>query len=160
MKRELSTHAAAAKAIRSELRKNGIDGIVSAKSYSGGSSVDIRITDQLPGVVRQVEAFANQFQHGHFDGMTDSYCYSNRRDDLPQVQFVFVHAGYSDELRQSAWDYFRNWHAGYDLYPEGYVEAQELCHDVSQQVYRVLKGSQGSFWRTRKPKLVIPGVVA
>ena len=63
-----------------------------------------------------------------------------------------VNVEYSDEMYQAAWDYFRNWHAGYDDKPEDYTEAQRYDYDIAQQVWRVLNGSQGHFWADRKPK--------
>ena len=40
--------------------------------------------------VAMVEAITSKYKLGHFDGMTDSYEYSNRRDDVPQVAYVFL----------------------------------------------------------------------
>lgn len=86
-----TNHTAAAKLIRAEIKKRGIKASVRSKSYAGGESITVRIeTDMTPAAREAIEAFCSQFQAGHFDGMTDSYDYSNRRSDLPQVRHVFV----------------------------------------------------------------------
>ena len=128
----LSTHAAAAKMIRAELKRHGIPGRVTSESYAGGSSVSVHLADPLPATVAAVEAFANQFQYGHFDGMTDCYDFSNRRDDLPQVKFVMVYADYSDEIQAAAAAY-----------------AKEL----GVEFWLVLSGRFEGFWTSRKPRV-------
>lgn len=150
-KRELSTHAAAAKMIRAEMKKRGIKGRVRSSTFSMGDSVTVTVEDLLPGVVKELEAFVNQFKYGHFDGMTDMYAYSNRREDIPQVKYVTVNAHYSHEMKQEAWEYLRTWLAGYEDKPESYTEAQRCDYDISSNVYRVLNGSLSSFWISRKP---------
>lgn len=142
MSKQISDHAAAAKMIRAELKKNGIAATVRARSYSGGSSVDVTITeDVLPATKHAVEEFCSRFQQGHFDGMTDSYDYSNRRDDLPQVRFVFVRVDYSDELRTAAREYVAA--------INGIDEWQR-----DQYVNLVIAGrwDDGEFWLSRKPR--------
>ena len=125
-----SNHAAAAQMIRAELKKNGIRATVKSRVYSGGSSVDVKIQqDVCPATRKQVEAFANRFQYGHFDGMTDSYEYSNRDESLPQVRFVFVTVDYSDEIIEAAKAY-----AGDAFWP-------------------AINGVWGAFWRQHKPRV-------
>ena len=102
-----TAHAAAAKLIRAELKKHGIKASVRAKSYAGGSSISVNVDDELPATVEAIRAFTSKFEYGHFDPMNDLYEYSNSRDDIPQVGFVFVNNHLSDELRQAAWDYGR-----------------------------------------------------
>ena len=100
-----SEHAQVAGIIRKEMKKHGVVGKVSCKSYSGGSSVSVSLQSAAPWVKDQVEAFANQFQYGHFDGMTDCYEYSNSRKDLPLVKFVFVNNNFTDEEKAQAREY-------------------------------------------------------
>lgn len=138
-----STHAAAAAAIRAELKAHGIKGTVTSKSYSMGSSVNVKLTgDVLPATRDAVEAFAARFQYGHFDGMTDSYEYSNRDDSRPQVKFVFVSVDYSDELRAAA---------------RAYVEARwngAGRYDADSLTWQVMNGSyECDFWTARKPRV-------
>lgn len=92
-KREITPHAAAAKAIREELKAKFPDHKFSVRSssFSMGNSVDVLCPASLdPDKVDEVQAIAGKYQAGHFDGMNDIYETSNRRDDLPQVKFVHV----------------------------------------------------------------------
>ncbi len=93
----LTPHAACAKAIRTELKAAFPDVKFSVKSrgFSMGNSVTVRYpaTGLHPHEIQRVKAIAERYQVGHFDGMTDSYDYSNRRDDLPQVKYVHVERG-------------------------------------------------------------------
>lgn len=123
MAKQKSSHAAAAAEIRKELKKHGIEARVRSESYSMGSSVRVRIFNQPPWVAKKIEAFANQYQYGHFDGMQDLYEYSNRRDDLPQVKFVFVDNEFSDEMREAAWKWYRETFAEAAEAPEDYKQA-------------------------------------
>lgn len=136
-----TTHAAAAKAIRKELKANGITARVRSSVYAGGSSINIRIEqDLMPAAVAEVESFCKRFQYGHFDGMTDSYEYSNSREDLPQVKFVFVEVVYSDEIKAAAKDYIAN--------IDGIDE-----FDRDRYAYMALRGRYGDFWTSRKPRI-------
>ena len=101
MTKQLSQHAAAAHQIRRELKSQGVEATVRARTFSGGDAVDVILYDPLPATVEKVEAFARQYQYGSFDGMQDLYEYTNRRDDLPQVKYVQVHTRYSDEIREA-----------------------------------------------------------
>lgn len=140
MTKKLSDHAAAAKIIRAELKRHGIKAQVRARSYAGGSSVDVNLLeDVLPATLREIKAFVSRFQYGHFDGMTDSYEYSNRSEDLPQVRFAFVNPHYSDELRADAEAYVRE--------IQGIAE-----YEVGRYVSLVLAGTWGDFWTSRKPR--------
>ena len=133
MTKQTSTHAAAAKMIRAELKRHGIQARVISKSYAGGNSVDVYLTDPLPATLDKVQEYVWQFQYGHFDGMRDSYQLSNYRVDLPQVRFAFVHAEYSDEIRQAA-----------------EAEAQRMN---LPDAYMLLNGRTGNFWTSRKPRI-------
>lgn len=141
-----STHATAAQAIRKELKKHGINASVRSDSYSMGSSVRVRIQQDItPAAKKEIEAFCNQFQYGHFDGMTDCYEYSNRNDSLPQVKFVFVEVDYSDEIKQAAKDYISRI-SGIEEY------------ERDRYSWMALNGSWGNFWSSRKPRVRIPAV--
>lgn len=89
MTRKLTQAAIAAQEIRTRLKAAGIKATVRSSNFAGGDSVDISLTDAT--TVEKARAIAGAFQCGHFDGMTDSYEYSNKRDDVPaQVMFVNV----------------------------------------------------------------------
>ena len=144
-----TTHAAAALAIRQELKRRGIVGRVTSKSYSGGSSVDVHVTDLAPVVVRELREHFQQYAIGTFDGRDDSYNYTNRRDDLPQVQFVFVNSHISDALAARIWDYCRRTFAELSGAPE---QCDENAYFAgldgygAQIVGRAYDGRIGSFW--------------
>lgn len=89
--RELTPWAATAKEIRKELRAKwpNVRFRVRSESFAGGSAVDIYWTD---GPTReQVRDVVGKYEYGYFDGMTDCYYITNRRDDIPQVKFVQLH---------------------------------------------------------------------
>jgi hypothetical protein len=91
MEKKLSESALAAKMIREELKKEfpEIKFEVVNDNYSLGSSIDILWND---GPERdQIYDIVNKYKMGHFGNRTDSYEYSNRRKDLPQVTCIFVH---------------------------------------------------------------------
>jgi hypothetical protein len=99
MARQLRQSSICAKAIRAELKKefSGIKFQVTSKSYSGGNSVDVFWIDgPSTDSVRKV---IGKYQYGHFDGMTDCYDYSNRRENIPQVKFVFANRRMSSETK-------------------------------------------------------------
>lgn len=86
---KISTHAAAAKAIRAELKENfpSIKFSVRSESYAGGNNVCI---SWINGPTEEeVEKIVNKYEYGSFNGMTDSYEYDNVKKDIPQVFYVF-----------------------------------------------------------------------
>jgi preprotein translocase subunit SecF len=98
----LSTHAQAAKQIRAHIKKLGLKASVKASSASMCSSVDVYLKNPKPSDLKEVRAYAQQFQQGHFDGMNDIYEMSNRNKNLPQVKFVTVSPRFDDEIKQKA----------------------------------------------------------
>ena len=103
-KTNISAHAAAAKQVRAFMKEQGIKGFVKAARGAGTSSIRVTLPNGTPADTATVREFANQYQYGHFDGMHDSYEFSNCREDLPQVKFVFVEAEFDKELKQKALD--------------------------------------------------------
>lgn len=151
-----STHAAAAKMIRAELKKHGISATVRSKSYAGGDSITIGLINELPATVAAVKAFAGRFEMGHFDGMRDIYEYSNRNSDLPQVKFVFVQNDLTNEVRQAAWEYVKATWGGMEGAPASFVDAwQHNCRNGNGRdlLTRALSETRGGFWATRKVRV-------
>ena len=146
-KREMSEQAKAAKLIRAHLKAQGIKARVTSDSASMTSSVNVELTDELHPVVEAVEAYAKQYQQGHFDGMTDSYDYSNRRDDLPQVRFVFVRNERSEEMQASLWAYCQANHADASDHESPYH------HEDYVLVARLFAGEWGTWLSDRKPRV-------
>jgi len=95
-----SSHAAAAQQIREKLKAAfpDVKFSVTSESYSGGNSVHVEWTDGP--TTSMVENISGAYQYGHFDGMTDSYDYSNSRDDIPQVKYVQERRTMSDKTRE------------------------------------------------------------
>ena len=152
-KTTMSNHAAAAKQVRAFVKKLGLKGSVRGEAASMTDSVRVVLENASPAQIDQVKEFANQFQYGHFDGMCDIYEYSNSRDDIPQVKYVFVRSDYSDDMKQKALDAitkkfniepltYGNHHRRFDAY--GSEE------DIDVVIHRTLGGRGGfpnvPFW--------------
>ncbi len=88
----MTNTALAAQAIRKELKEvfPFIKFKVQSQRYAGGDSVSIYYFDQRIDT-KNIYKIVGKYQYGHFDGMTDSYEYNNRRNDIPQVRHVMVH---------------------------------------------------------------------
>ena len=140
----ISTHAAAAKAIRTQLKKHGIKGRVTCSTYSMGDSVSVHVKNVEPWAYKEIDTFCNQFQYGSFDGMQDLYEYTNNRDDIPQVKYVMVSNDFDDSWYQKAYDYLRSEWSDYQDKPANYNDAQNergAVDWVSSEVWQVLNGS-------------------
>ena len=149
MTKELSTHAAAAKLIRKEIKARGLKARVTSQTYSGGNSVHIAFEDLKPSVFDSIESFCNQFQYGSFDGMTDSYNYDNRNDELPQVRFVTATNTPSDTMREMIYTFLRTTYAGGEELPATYLEGCNLSLQgeyMSSRVWRQFKNQTSDFW--------------
>ena len=98
--KEQSNHAGAATMIRDILKKAfpRTKFRIRARSYSMGSSVDVYWTDGPTS--KEVEPLIKHHEYGEFDGMTDSYNYTNRREDIPQVKFVMTQRDMSPEVKE------------------------------------------------------------
>lgn len=85
-----STHSAAAKQIKAELKAAFPSVKFSVKSdiFSGGDAVRIRYEDGP--TTKQVDEIVGKFQEGSFNSYEDLYEYDNRNEDLPQVKYVQV----------------------------------------------------------------------
>ena len=62
-------------------------------------SVSIRWIDGP--TTAQVYKITGKYELGNFNGMTDSYEYTNRRDDIPQVRYIFPDRDYSFPVLQA-----------------------------------------------------------
>ena len=128
-KRQPSTHALAAKAIRAELKALGIKARVRSDVFAGGDAVRIEANDVHPDIFDEMKKIVNKYQYGSFDGMTDSYDYDNCNDKLPQVKYVTYCNNLSEVLRQKAYEYLLVNDPGFpDNMPEKYVDAGRIVH--------------------------------
>lgn len=135
--RTRSTHAAAAQAIRQDLKKAfpGVKFRVRSSSFSMGNSVDVDWTDGPTG--SEVDRIIGRYQYGHFDGMQDLYEYSNRRNDLPQAKFVSGNRSMSDQVRAELLAYVAERFFPEDR--EGVTESTRMpngCGRVQERVWR------------------------
>ena len=90
---------AAAQNLRAQLKARwpGVKFSVRTSRYTGGSSLDVRWTDGP--AVSLVDAIADRYQAGHFDGQTDCYDYSDSAwtRAFGDAKYVFTSRDYSDE---------------------------------------------------------------
>lgn len=154
MEKKMSSHAAAAAAIRAELKRAfpAVKFQVRSESYSMGDSV--RIHWQDGPTVEAVDAITKKYQYGHFDGMTDMYEHSNCRTDIPQTKFVQTERRTSDAARAAALAYIKaHWGNAENITSEndtipGHNER------VGTLIYRMLRRMDltGGFDSTYPPK--------
>lgn len=149
----ISTHAAAAKAIRQYMKANGIVGSATSESYSMGSSVNVYVTDMAPATYETLSTFVKQFQYGNFNGMEDIYEYSNDRKDLPQVKYAFTNNKISDEMRQKIWDFALGYYnvlgdAPKDAKAASNYRIVDFQQYGSELIYRLFAGgyNENMFW--------------
>lgn len=60
---------------------------------------------------KKVDEITNKYEMGHFDGMTDSYEYTNRRHDIPQVSYVFLNRDISEDVYQAKFSEYKNYYS-------------------------------------------------
>lgn len=86
-----TTAAKCAKAIREELKAKfpEIKFRVTSQNFSMGNSVNVSFTGNQEAL-SEVRTLVKRYQEGGFDGMTDSYDYSNKNESIPQVMFTRV----------------------------------------------------------------------
>ena len=148
----MQPQAEVAKLIRAELKRRGIPGSVHSKSFSMGNDVRVSLEDQPPDVIASLKEFCAPFERGHFDGMTDSYHYSNRRDDIPQTKYLFIDNHMSAAMAQAIWHWLKHVqrYREAELLPDLYSEAQYQrfgLHDcVDRMVWQTFNGSREGFW--------------
>lgn len=119
-------------AIKEELKKlfPGVKFSVKSSNFAGGDSVDVSWEDGP--TTEQVNNIINKYQYGHFDGMTDMYEYTNRRDDIPQSKYVHSSRSMSNEtetiLLPIAEQLYLKW------------EGVSGCHSAGNLLYRIFSG--------------------
>ena len=127
--KEKSNQAQAAALIRKELKKEfpQTKFRVTSSGFSGGDSVSIHW--QNGATTKQVQDITNKYQYGHFDGMTDSYEYSNNRKDIPQTKYVMEQRTITMDIVNQAFEYIRH---SWDCLKNKTVD------DSSQEIFKQL----------------------
>jgi hypothetical protein len=105
MKKKISTQAACAKMIRSELKEKFPDVKFSVRSetFAGGNSVDIEWTEAV--TTTDVNEVISKFRDGYFDGNSDCYEYYRNNDDIPRVKYIMLQRNISQECKNSVADF-------------------------------------------------------
>lgn len=79
--------------VKKELKKHFPNTKFSAKveKYSWWSSLNIYWDWKNGPSGEEVEKIIKKYEMWYFDGMKDTYVYSNLNKDIPQVKYVFVY---------------------------------------------------------------------
>lgn len=64
--------------------------------------------------VAMVEEITSKYKLGRFDGMTDSYEYTNRRTDVPQVDYVFLSRDISEDIYEAKFAEYKAYYADWE----------------------------------------------
>ena len=122
-----SSSANCATAIREELKKEfaGVKFKVTSQNFSGGDSV--HITWENGPTTDEVEVFTSKYQYGRFDGMTDSYEYSNSREDLPQSKYIQTRREISEEVNNVVFESLLNFYS-----------EETADYEIKQDCYRII----------------------
>jgi len=99
-----SEHAQVAKEIKKYFKSLSIPCKTKSSVYAGGSSVTVWVTNIHPEKIDEYTKYVEQYEYGSFDPMNDLYSFTNLRDDIPQVKFVFLEHRYTPEFYQKAYD--------------------------------------------------------
>ena len=93
--------------------------------------------------VKMVEEITSKYQHGRFDGMTDMYEYTNSRQDIPQVDYVFLDRTITDDIYDAKFEEYKKYYAGWEnltdmydssIHMQGYCPRGFIRHQLSEVV--------------------------
>ena len=163
-----TTAAIVARQIKKELKEIGVKSQVTSKNFSMGNSVDIYVDDLSPEKFAEVQKICMKYQLGHFDGMTDSYEYSNVANNLVgQVKYVNITNFMSIEIS----DAITSWIRKKDIHNQFRTDedVQKFFNDCgmhrSNLIRKIFRGNTsllGDFWadyNKEQSKEVEPEVV-
>lgn len=143
-RRPVSEHAAAAKAIRRDLKAAfpTVAFRVRSSSFAGGNAVDI---DWVDGpTTRQVDRIVAAYEYGSFDGMRDLYEVTNSRDDVPQVKYVQTQRRFSAATKRAGIEHLNaiyGWTLDAEPVP-GYPEEVRVRPETDEPI------PHGSGWKS------------
>jgi hypothetical protein len=90
---------------------------------------------------KKVSEITDKYVMGDFDGMTDSYTYSNIRSDVPQVRYVFLNRDIGEDIYQSKFQEYKNYYSSwenlahlddYSVAMKGYSPREFIRHELSE----------------------------
>lgn len=133
----LSSHAAAAKMIRQELKTSFPEIVFSVKSrsYSGGCSIDVRYTNGPTEDL--ITPIIEKYEMGSFCGMQDLYEYTNRNDNIPQVKYVFLTRDITDDILAACFAYVQKSYCYFDS-----VSSMEETSEIIMKHWNAWTGRQ------------------
>ena len=126
--------------VKSELKKHWPKVKFSVKSDY--NSVRVSWTDGPSHA--KVHEVTSKYSMGRFDGMTDSYEYSNRRDDVPQVSYVFLNRDISEHIYQQRFEHYKSYYQSWETLKDiddcsvpmqGYSPRGFIRHELSTQCF-------------------------
>ena len=134
--KKISEHAAAAKAIRKELKDKFPDTkfSVTSKSYSGGDSISISWENGAQE--KEVRKITGKYTYGSFDPSTDMYNYNSSNSGLPQTKHIFLNR----EITQDVWD---------RLFEQAKSKFSELRNELGLDETNQELFEKFSFWTAR-----------
>lgn len=106
----MSTHADTAKAIRKELKK--IFPLTKFSVTSKNNSIDINWLDGPS--TKQINGIVYKYQYGRFNLTEDMYDYTNVRDNIPQVKYLFLNREISEYIKQEMFEDLKKTHCGFE----------------------------------------------
>jgi hypothetical protein len=145
-KGKLTGAAATAAAIRIRLKREfpGIKFSVTSSNFSMGNSVDIHWTDGPRS--KDVDSIVDQYQYGHFDGMTDCYNYRDISKDLgcPGAKYVMTQRSLTPEYISTllkAWEQLHGYEytlsGGHDNQRRAVNEIERDCPELMPYRYEL-----------------------
>ena len=99
-----TNQAKCANAIKKELKTIFPKQNFSVKSESGSMTNSVSVSWEDGPTENMVDEICKKYQLGSFDGMTDSYNFDNKEDNLPKVYYVHSNRKMSDETQTSIID--------------------------------------------------------
>jgi hypothetical protein len=106
----ISEVAKAAKMIRQDLKTAfpNVKFNVTSRHYT-----TVSIT-WINGVTeRDVNNLVRKYKMGNFNGMVDSYDFSNRRQDIPQAEYIFTNRQISTDVMSKMFNFVKSQYAAY-----------------------------------------------
>lgn len=152
-----TSQAQVAAILKAYAKSKGIKASAKSESFAGGNSVTLYVQDLPPAMYDDLNAEANKYVYGKFNGMEDIYEYDyNRDDNLPRCKYISVNNEISDALRQKIWDFLIGYFGLVDAPADEKMaysyRDQRFCNDWgndgSNMIYRFFRGSYmyEAFW--------------